>query len=150
MSESAPSPVPANPVGDASQALTPEAIEAILADFRSWLQQIAVAAPRDRPAAEEGEPIDLHTLVGQFVALRHEVNLQTKAVRAQQELNTETLRQLSQALEVVRQPLAPAPSRDQQAEEEQSRPVLKALVDLYDALALAGRQVQRVQEAILP
>src|SRR5437762_10544028 len=150
MSESAPPPVPANAVGDASQALTPEAIEAILGDFRSWLQQIAAAAPRVRPAAEEGEPIDLHTLLSQFVALRHEVNLQTKAVRAQQELNAETLRQLSQAVEVVRQPLTPVPSADQQAEEERMRPVLKALVDLYDALALAGRQVQRVQEVTLP
>ena len=42
----------------------------------------AAAAPP--PASIEPEPIDLHTLLGQFVALRHEVNLQTKSVRAQQ------------------------------------------------------------------
>ena len=40
------------------------------------------AAPPPPPA----EPVDLHTLLGQFLAVRHEVNLQTKAVRAQQEL----------------------------------------------------------------
>jgi molecular chaperone GrpE len=39
---------------------------------------------------------------------------------------------------------------DEQAQAEPLRPLLKTLVDLYDALALAGQQVQRVQEAILP
>ncbi len=84
------------------------------------------------------------------MALRHEINLQTRAVRAQQELNAETLRQLSQAVESARQPLVMAALADSQAEEERLRPLLKALVDLHDALALAGRQVPRVHEAIMP
>src|SRR5713226_9158059 len=106
MSESPPPSVPTNAVSDGSKALTPEAIEAVLGDFRLWLQQLAAAAPMARPSAAEAEPIDVHTLLSQFVGLRHEVNLQTRAVRAQQELNAETLRQLGEAVQVLRQPLA--------------------------------------------
>ena len=99
----------------------------------------------DRQApGEQAEAIDLHTLLGQFIALRHEVNLQTRAVRAQQEQNAETLRQLSQALTAVgRDQEAAAEGRRQEAEERQ-RPLLKALVDVYDALSVAGREAQRV------
>ncbi len=94
--------------------------------------------------------MDLHTLLSQFVALRHEVNLQTKATRVQQELNVESLRQLGQAVEALRRPQALALAADSQAQDEQLRPLLKALVDIYDALALAGRQVQRVQDGVWP
>ena len=60
------------PLGRAA-ALTPERIEAVLADFRSWLSELpsATAPPLTEPAAT----VDLHTLVAQFTALRHEVNL---------------------------------------------------------------------------
>src|SRR5260370_4394884 len=84
--------------------LTPEAIEGVLADFRSWLQQLAGAAPPDgvqQAPADQAQTIDLHTLLGQFIALRHEVNLQTRAVRAQQEQGAEALRQSSQPLAAV-------------------------------------------------
>ena len=40
------------------------------------------------------EPVDLHTLVAQFTALRHEVNLQTKASRAAVEQTAEVLKLL--------------------------------------------------------
>ena len=56
--------------------------------------------------------VDLYTLVGQFTALRQEVNLQTRAVRAQQEQNAETLRQLAEAVDYLTQaPAATAQSR---------------------------------------
>src|SRR5437764_4245808 len=77
----------------AAAAVTPEQIEAILADFRDWLRE-AMQASESPP---ESEPVDLHTLVAQFTALRQEVNLQTRAVRQQQEQNAETLRQLEAA-----------------------------------------------------
>jgi molecular chaperone GrpE len=115
-------------------------VAAVLADFQTWLRDFASA-----PAAAEPPPapaIDLHTLLGGLVALRHEVNLQTRATRAQQEQNAETLRRLGEALEALRE--APRPA------EEAARPLLKTLVDLYDALALAEREVRRVQEALLP
>ena len=56
------------------------------------------AAPLPPPAAADGEPIDLHTLLAQFTALRHEVHLQTRAARAQQEQGAETLRQFAETL----------------------------------------------------
>jgi molecular chaperone GrpE len=82
--------------------------------------------------------VDLHTLVGQFTALRHEVNLQTRATRNQQEQTAESLSLLKEALEAVEQP----------ADEDQQRPVLKGLVDLYDALALARREMERARETV--
>jgi molecular chaperone GrpE len=147
MPESAPPGVPAHAAEHGPEALTPEAIEAVLADFRSWLQQAAVP-PAEAPPGAEGEPLDLHTLLGQFVALRHEVNLQTRATRAQQELNAEALRHLEDSLHVLKESRTglPAPPEG----EEEARPLLKTLVDLYDALALARRELQRVQETTLP
>jgi molecular chaperone GrpE len=121
------------------QALTPEAVEAVLADFRAWLAEFAAPQPAGEPAPQAAEAVDLHTLVGQFVALRHEVNLQTKASRAQLEQNAEALRQLAQAQEAR-----------EGGQEELLRPLLKTLVDLHDALALGNREAQRVQAAVLP
>jgi molecular chaperone GrpE len=91
------------------------------------------------------EPIDLHTLLGQMTALRHEVHLQTRAVRTQQEQNAETLQQLGSAVESMRQTHA---SSQPAAGDELIRPLLKTLVDLYDSLALAEHEVGRVQAAI--
>jgi molecular chaperone GrpE len=88
--------------------------------------------------------------LSQFVALRHEVNLQTRAARHQQEHNAETLRQLSHALDALQQAQAREQQGQQQAVEEDLRPLLKTLVDLYDSLSLAAREVQRMQETILP
>jgi molecular chaperone GrpE len=128
--------------------LTPEAIETVLAEFRSWLEQLPAAAAH--APAPEGEPIDLHTLLGQFTGLRHEVNLQTRAVRAQQEQNAETLRRLDDALEELRDVRDTGRLEQEQASGEALRPLLKTLVELYDSLALARRELQRVQETVLP
>jgi len=134
-----------------AEALSPEAVEAVLADFRSWLQQAGTDNATAAAGGEEaGEAIDLHTLLGQFIALRHDVNLQTKATRAQQEQSAETLRSLNRALEAVERRETEAAATDEARAEEQVRPLLKALVDLYDALSLARREVQRVQAVVLP
>ena len=123
----------------------------MLADFRNWLLQ-AAAAPNNgepNPPAAPAEPVDLHTLLGQFIALRHEVNLQTRATRAQQEQTADALGQLDEALALLRQ--RQEASRDRPLDEEEAlRPLLKTLVDLHDALALAGREVQRVETVLLP
>lgn len=125
----------------------------MLSDFRSWLKQVATpgdrtVAPADSTPAP-AEPIDLHTLLAQFVALRHEVNLQTKASRAQQEQNTELLAQLTETLEALQQTQEKIDQADSQVEDEKLRPLFRTLVDLYDALALAQRELLRVQETIL-
>jgi molecular chaperone GrpE len=82
--------------------------------------------------------------------VRQEVNLQTRAVRAQQEQNTETLRQLSAALDSLRQSQGRGEQRRQQDLDEALRPLLKTLIDVYDALALASREMQRLRETVLP
>ncbi len=73
--------------------------------------QSTTSPPHHLTTSPAAEQIDLHTLVGQFIALRHDVNLQTKATRVQQELNTESLRQLGQAVDTLRQTQAAAHSR---------------------------------------
>lgn len=122
----------------------------VLADFRAWLQQAATEAAQPSPEEPEAEPLDLHTLLGQFAALRHEVNLQTRATRAQQEQNAETLRRLSEALAAARQVPAAVRSTGGSDPEEAMRPLVKTLVDVYDALLLAGREAQRLRETVLP
>jgi molecular chaperone GrpE len=122
--------------------LTPDAIETVLNDFRSWLQQAASAGEPSAPADEAA--FSLHGLTAEFTALRHEVNLLTRAARTQQEQNAETLRELGDCVEALEK------ARAEQAEQDSEtlRPLLKTLVDLYDALALARREVQRVETAI--
>ncbi len=130
--------------------MTPDAVAAVLADFRNWLTDLSAASDNETPSAETSERIDLHTLLGQFLAVRQEVNLQTRAVRAQQEQNAETLRQLTVALDALRQKETRAEQAQQQAEAEALRPLLKTLIDLYDALAIAGREMQRMRETVQP
>src|SRR5438552_3151473 len=124
-----------------SQALIPERIESVLNDFREWLYEAAAQGDETEPAPE-AETIDLHTLLAQFTALRHEVNLQTRAVRAQQEQNAETLLVLQQALEKA----APSAPRAAQPEDDSIRAQLRTLIEIHDALALAAREAQRVRE----
>jgi molecular chaperone GrpE len=114
--------------------LTPEAIERVLADFRGWLTELtSLPAPIDEPPT-----VDLHTLVGQLTALRHEINLQTKACRSTLEQNGETLAELRSAVEQLQE----------QPKDDGLDPLLKSVVDVYDNLALALRQVERQREAI--
>jgi molecular chaperone GrpE len=127
-------------------------VETILANFRSWLDQVVSAAPEIGGGAPAQAPpaVDLHTLLGQFIALRHEVNLQTRATRAQQEQNGETLRRLSQALESLEQTQEEARQTGPYTEEAALRPLLKTLVDVADALDLARRKMLQAQEGVWP
>jgi molecular chaperone GrpE len=88
--------------------------------------------------------------LSQFVALRHEVNLQTRAARGQQEQNAEALQQLSEAFEALQQAQHTAKQVGQEAQDEAVRPLLKTLVDMADALGLAQREVQRVRAVVEP
>ena len=106
-----------------------EDVERILADFRAWLE-----AQPDQAADPPAQSIDLTTLVREFTALRHEVNLQTRASRTQLEQNAELLAELRQTIEN---------GAEEAAEPEPSRPLLKALVEARDALGLARAQLDR-------
>lgn len=107
--------------------LTPERIDRTLADFRTYLE--ALLEPPPAPAAEP-EPFDLSTLVAQFTALRHDVNLQTKAVRTATEQAT----------------TIPKPVQVQ----DTSAPLVKALIEIADALAASHRQIAGVRAGLEP
>jgi molecular chaperone GrpE len=111
-----------------------------LADFRVWLQQAAVAEP---PPQTEPE-FSWQALAAEFTALRHEVNLQTKSARAQSEQNAAALEKLDEAISAVND----ARTESEDAGDEILRPLLKTLVDLYDSLALARREVQKAQRVM--
>jgi molecular chaperone GrpE len=146
MSESPPPVVAGGAAGDAQKALTQEQVEAVLADFRAWLEQAVSGAELAEPSPREAPP-DLYTLLGELIALRQEVNLQTRAARNQQEQNAEALRQLSEALAVLRD--RPAETGETSSAEECQRPLLKTLIDVYDALSLGRRELQRLQPNVL-
>jgi molecular chaperone GrpE len=126
-------------LGGTAAGLTREDIERALVDLRSWLEDLA-SDPRagaddefssNRPAYASRSPIDLHTFVSQFTALRHEVNLQTKATRAAVEQNAKLIEQ--------------RPKTD-----ETLRPLVKAVIDIADLLALALQQVEKVRTGVEP
>jgi molecular chaperone GrpE len=138
MSDTPPPVRPPDPAGHAAAPLTPDAIERVLADFRAWLGELT-ESPHPAAPAPEPPAVDLHALVAQFTALRHEVNLQTKATRTSLEQTGEALQQLGEAVEEL---------RERPAEDEEVVPLLKALVDVYDNLALALRQVEKQRDTI--
>ena len=131
MSDAAP-PVRSEPTPDGrgpAAPLTPDRIDAVLADFRGWLTNLASGG--SEPSQAPPPSVDLFTLVAQFTALRHEVNLQTKAARAATE-------QAAEALKHLAQPPKPADPADA------DRPWVKTLIDVADALAIGLRQVETV------
>jgi molecular chaperone GrpE len=103
-------------------------IEQTLADFRAWLEE--AMQPGSVPPAPVSPPVDLATILGHYVALRQEVNLQTRAVRAQQEQNAELLAKLP--------PPDAGPPRE----------LLLALVEAHDSLSLAEGPVARASRTI--
>ncbi|MFO0810142.1 MAG: nucleotide exchange factor GrpE [Gemmataceae bacterium] len=127
MSESAP-PGDVRRTSEGRGLLTPEQIEAALADFRAWLTELTEPPPE--PPEDDTEPVDLATVVAAFTALRHEVNLQTKATRA---LGEQVAQRLAE------------PPRETPAsgDDDAVKSLLKTLVDVYDALAIAMREVEK-------
>jgi molecular chaperone GrpE len=128
------------PARDAGGALGPELIEEVLADFRTWLREAAIPPP---PAAPT-EPPDWSSILQQWVALRQEVNLQTRASRAQLEQNAKALEELARTVDT----LEDQGPTDDSAGDESLRPLLKALVDVHEALTLGHREAQRLTAAL--
>ena len=127
--------------------LTPLAIDDVLADFREWLGEIRGQETGDRSQEVEDRrresgllPPDLFSLVGQFTALRHEVNMQTRATRAAVEQNAEVLRHLEEA----------RTEPEASAEDDELRSAAKAMIDVADALTLSLNQIERLRESVEP
>lgn len=106
----------------------PEAdIEAILADFRAWLNELPDATTEAPEAA--APKLDVAAVVGHFTALRQEVNLLTKSARA-------ALEQNALALDELRKPAPPDPA-------VLTQPLVKALIEVADALAGASKSLEK-------
>jgi molecular chaperone GrpE len=105
--------------------LNSEEIDRILAEFRGWLEELTVT-PMLPPTVD---PLSVQTVVAQFTALRHDVNLQTKAARS-------AIEQTGSALQLLQESTA-VESEDAEADHEQFRPIVKMVLDLHDALSVA-------------
>ena len=108
-----------------------DAVESILGDFRTWLQDAG-----ETPCAAPVPDFDVATVLQHFTALRQEINLQTKSSRTALEQNGQALALLQQSLEALQ--------RQPNDKDEPLRPLLKTLIDAHDALSLAQREVQRL------
>lgn len=153
MSEFAAASLPGDAVEPGAQGLTHPAGDPLaqaLAAFRAWYAAAVKEENTDLLLETDAPAIDLHTLLGHFLALRQEVNLQTRAVRGQQEQSAETLRELQQAVEMLSRAQGRAEQSARQSADEAVRPLLTALVELYDALARAGRELTRTRDALPP
>src|SRR3989442_262330 len=86
----------ASPGEFGAETVNADAVDSILADFRAWLLEAGELAP-----IEPVPSLDVATVVQHFIALRQEVNLQTKATRAQQEQGAEAIGLLQEALGTI-------------------------------------------------
>jgi molecular chaperone GrpE len=142
--ESSPS-FTANAAEYGAEGLSTDAIDAILADFRAWLLEAKDALPSDAAV-----PFDVATVLQHFIALRQEINLQTKSNRTQLEQSAQTIAMLQEALGALERQQTQSEENDQNVQDEIVRPLLKTLVDTYDALSIAERQVRRLLDAPPP
>ena len=113
-------------------------VDAVLAEFRGWLTDLFTAHPETTASPTAVPPtVDLASVVAQFTALRHEVNLQTKASRLA----------VDQTAEALKLAAAPKPGPDP---DDVVKPLVKAIIDIADALAVSSRQIEKSQEVLEP
>ena len=112
--------------------MSPEETESALANFREWAAEWAGLPETDFP----DPPADFAALVGGFTALRHEVNLQTKSARSAGEQAAEAIKLFTERV---------AAAKDEPATDS-TRPLIKALVNVYDQLALAAQGVEKSRQ----
>ena len=127
------------------EVVTVNPVDELLADFRTWLIETQPEQAAPVPAT-----LDVATVVQQFIALRQEVNLQTKATRTQQEQAGQSLSLLQQAMEALKRQESQLQESAKGSVDEAVRPLLKTLVDAHDALSLAERGLERIERQPLP
>jgi molecular chaperone GrpE len=125
--------------------LKADEIETVLAEFRAWLFESGVVAPE--PGEQCAELVDLHTLVAQFSALRQEVNLQTRAVRAQQEQTAQTLERYAESFRTLEAATEQVADARVEGLAEAVRPLLKGLIEAADAQGRALAELRRVEQS---
>lgn len=141
-----PTPTPSAPA--TARPLPPRA-RAALEQFARWIEITQAEADAEAEADvadptgldDGGRPIGLSRLLEEFLALRHEVKLQTKGVRdARDEFEAAagTLRKAIEHFESVR-------ARDQRAIWEAGKPMAEALADLDEALERAEGVVRQAR-----
>ncbi|MFO0926830.1 MAG: nucleotide exchange factor GrpE [Gemmataceae bacterium] len=150
MSEFAAAGVAGDAAEPGPQGVATGPLDRAVAAFRDWFAANLQADNADLPTSQDTPAIDLHTLLGHFVALRQEVNLQTRAVRGQQEQTAETVRTLQQAVDALTRAVSRGEQADEASADDAVRPLLTSLVELYDALARAGRELTRTADALPP
>jgi molecular chaperone GrpE len=129
-----------------AENLSTDAIDAILADFRAWLTDAKETA--DAPGGEGNRAeFDVAKVLQHFIALRQEINLQTKSNRTQAEQSAQSIAMLQEALGTLQRQQAQLEENDQAVQDEIARPLLKTLIDAHDALSIAERQVRRLLES---
>jgi molecular chaperone GrpE len=121
-------------------------LEEMLSAFRDWYEDHVANA--GGPAAPVPASVDLHTLLGHYLALRQEIHLQTRAVRAVQEQNSELIRDLQKSLELLSRTQSRNDQLAREAQDERLRPLLDTLIELYDALSLASRELLKAQQGL--
>ncbi|QEL19698.1 nucleotide exchange factor GrpE [Limnoglobus roseus] len=114
-------------------------VEQILGDFRGWLDGLTTLPAATPPA----DPLNLQQLVAQFTALRHDVNMQTKAARTAVEQTNAAMRLLQPTESVTPEEAEEEPASDS----EHLRPIVKMLLDVHDALSVAQRQMEKAKRS---
>ena len=121
----------------------------VLTRFGDWLDQTrSECASLDTDAPENDpphEPVGMYKLVEQFTALRHDVKLLTRAARGTEERNEATLLSLQAAIEQFRS----IDSKEADAADKATRPLVEALVELDEALVRGRTVIEQARQRVL-
>jgi molecular chaperone DnaK len=126
-------------------------IETMLDRFRQWLGEVreeAGALPADAEAASAAgatQPLGLVELVAEFIALRHEVKLQTKSCRGVVEQTEQTLVAMRQAGELFRG----VEAKEAEAARRSAKPLVESLMDLDEALVRGRAAIGAARRRII-
>jgi len=126
-------------------------VEEILARLRDWLEQVREEAESlggdvDLTSeAPQPAPLGLFRLVEELTALRHEVKLSTKSVRALEEQSQEALGGLERAIAALE---AVGP-KEAEAAQRAAWPLLETLAELDEALRRGRAVVETARRRIV-
>lgn len=112
-----------------------ETMESAIDDFKEWYAEWNQLEESEFPDPS----VDFAAIVAGFTSLRHEVNLQTRATRSAVDQSAEMLKLIDSQR-----------SKNDASSNESSRPYIKAMVDIYDQLALAAVAIEKKRESNPP